>query len=133
MTLKKRTSAKGKTPVPSISDAELVVMKVVWDKAPVTANQVVDALASRTDWKPKTIHTLLKRLVQKKALTFEKKGREYWFEPRISAGDFAHSASRSFLQRLFGGEIAPFLATFLEREELSESEIEELRRLLDKK
>jgi len=116
-----------------ISDAELVVMKVVWEKAPVTANQVVDALERRRQWKPKTIHTLLRRLVLKGALDFEKKGREYHFRPRVDATEYAHAASRSFLSRFFDGEVAPFLACFLEREKLSRQEIEELRRILDGK
>ena len=116
-----------------ISDAELVVMKVVWEKAPVTANQVVDALERRRQWKPKTIHTLLRRLVLKGALDFEKKGRGHQFRPLVDSADDTHAASRSFLTRFFDGEVAPFLACFLEREKLSRQEIEELRRILDGK
>ena len=116
-----------------ISDAELVVMKVVWEKAPVTANQVVDALERRRQWKPKTIHTLLRRLVLKGALDFEKKGRGHQFRPLVDSADYTHAASRSFLTRFFDGEVAPFLACFLEREKLSRQEIEELRRILDVK
>ena len=119
--------------VPQISDAELVVMKVVWEKAPVTANQVVEALERQKHWKPKTIHTLLRRLVHKGALDFDKKGREHHFHPLVNAADYTHAASRSFLSRFFDGEVAPFLARFLEREKLSRQEIEELRRILDGK
>jgi BlaI family penicillinase repressor len=119
--------------MPSISDAELVVMKIVWRNSPATANEVVAALESKTDWKPKTIHTLLARLVQKGALSFMKRGREHLFSPLIDARDFGHEASRSFLRRMFDGEIAPFLACFLEREKLSSEELCELRRILDSK
>lgn len=119
--------------LPQISDAELVVMKAVWDKAPVTANQVVEALERQRHWKPKTIHTLLRRLVHKGALDFDKKGREHHFRPLVDAADYTHAASRSFLSRFFDGEVAPFLARFLEREKLSRQEIEELRRILDGK
>jgi BlaI family penicillinase repressor len=133
-TEKRKISALSRKPkLPSISDAELVVMKIVWQQPPVTANQVVAALGPQTDWKPKTIQTLLSRLVQKGALAFERKGREYWFRPLIDAEDFVHAASRSFLHRMFGGEIAPFLACFLEREKLTPAEIKELRRILDEK
>jgi BlaI family penicillinase repressor len=108
-------------------------MRVLWDKAPLATNQVVTALAPRTDWKPKTIHTLLRRLVEKGALAFEKQGREYLFRPAVEARDCIHAASRTFLQRLFNGELAPFLACFLEQEKLSRAEIEELKRILEKK
>jgi BlaI family penicillinase repressor len=128
-------SRKGKVglKLPQISDAEWVVMKVVWDKAPLTTNQVVEALDDKTHWKPKTIHTLLSRLVRKGAVEFERKGREYLFRPRVSAEECEHAASRSFLSRFFDGELAPFLARFLEREKLTEQEIAELKTILDRK
>ena len=130
---KRKINGARKPSLPSISDAELVVMKVVWSHPPVTANQVVEALESRTHWKPRTIQTLLTRLARKGAVAFERRGREYWFRPLIAAEDFVHAASRSFLHRLFDGEIAPFLACFLEREKLTPRELEELRRILDGK
>jgi BlaI family penicillinase repressor len=108
-------------------------MRVAWEKSPVTANQVVETLERRKHWKPKTIHTLLSRLVRKGALDYEKQGREYHFRPLVDAAEYAHAASRSFLSRFFDGEVAPFLACLLEREKLSREEIEELRRILDGK
>ena len=118
---------------PKISEAELVVMRVVWEKAPVTANQVVDALERRKQWKPKTIHTLLRRLVQKGALAFDKQGREHHFRPKVDSAEYAHAASRSFLSLFFGGEVAPFLSCFLKREKLSREDIATLRQILDNK
>jgi BlaI family transcriptional regulator, penicillinase repressor len=129
----KRSPRKKVSRMPSVSDAEWVVMKVVWEHAPVTANQVVQSLEGRTDWKPKTIQTLLSRLARKGAVRFEKKGREYLFSPLIEAEEFLHSASRSFLSRFFNGGMAAFLATFLEREKLSPEEIDELKRILEEK
>jgi len=120
-------------PIPRISDAEWVVMKVVWDRGAATANQVVAELVEQTDWKPKTIQTLLSRLVQKGALQAEKQGREYLFQPRVSAEDCEHAAMRSFLGRFFDGDLAPFLARFVEREKLTPEEIEELKQILDGK
>jgi BlaI family transcriptional regulator, penicillinase repressor len=130
----RKTAKNGATRrMPQISEAELVVMRVIWNQSPATANQVVQALRDQTHWKPKTIHTLLSRLRRKGALTHTRLGREYLFRPLVAAADYAHDASRSFLGRVFGGEIAPFLACFLEREELTAREIQELRRLLDER
>ncbi len=132
MPTENKASRRGRN-LPQISAAELVVMKVVWQQAPVTANQVVEALERQQHWKPKTIHTLLRRLVQKGGLTFDKKGREHHFRPLVDSAEYTHAASRSFLSRFFNGEIAPFLACFLEREKLTREEIEELKRILDAK
>ena len=124
---------KNRKDLPQISDAEWVVMRVVWEKAPVTTNQVVERLADKAPWKPKTIHTLLSRLVRKGALEFARKGREYLFRPLVSAEECEHAATRSFLSRFFDGELAPFLARFVERERLTAREIEELKAILDRK
>jgi len=132
MSAERKASLRGRD-LPQISDAELVVMKVVWQKAPATANQVVEALEDQIHWKPKTVHTLLRRLVLKRALAFDKKGREHHFRPLVDADEYAHAASRSFLRRFFDGEMAPFLACFLERERLTRGEIEELKRILEGK
>jgi len=108
-------------------------MRALWTKAPMTTNQVVDALNDTAHWKPKTIHTLLSRLVRKGALEFERQGREYLFRPLVTAAECEHAATRSFLSRFFDGELAPFLARFLESEKLKPSEIEELKRILERK
>ena len=119
--------------LPKISDAEWTVMKVIWQLKSATAKQVVEALAAEADWKPKTIHTLLSRLIQKGALVSEKPGREYIFEPLVTEQACCLAASRSFLDRVFDGGIAPFLACFLEQKKLSRKEIEELKNLLEEK
>jgi BlaI family transcriptional regulator, penicillinase repressor len=116
---------------PKVSDAEWIVMKVIWRLGTATAKQVVEDLQGQTLWKPKTIHTLLSRLVRKGALTSEKAGREYLFKPMVTEEECSTSASRSFLDKVFDGEIAPFLACFLKSEKLSKREIEELRRILE--
>jgi BlaI family penicillinase repressor len=106
-------------------------MNVVWIQGPVTANQVVEALSDQVDWKPKTIQTLLRRLVIKGALSFDKQGREHLFRAVVDAQKVRHAASHSFLQRLVDGELAPFLACFLEQEKLTEAEIKELKQSLE--
>jgi BlaI family penicillinase repressor len=121
------------TTPPRISDAEWIVMKVLWNSVPLTANEVVEALESTTDWKPKTIMTLLNRLMKKGALDFEKEGRAYRYFPRVREADCVRAETRSFLERVYGGALKPMLAHFLEEERLSEQEIDDLKRLLDRK
>ena len=108
-------------------------MKAVWSLGTGTAKEIVERLKGETDWKPKTIHTFLARLVQKGVLASEKPGREYVFRPLVTEQECRQSASRSFLARCFDGEIAPFLACFLERQKLSREEVEELKSILEDK
>lgn len=67
--------------LPQISEAEFEVMKVIWKYAPISTNEVTEKLTQTTDWSPKTIQTMLKRLVTKKALTYEKQSRVFVYTP----------------------------------------------------
>lgn len=118
--------------LPSITEAEWVVMRVLWEGTGMTANAVVAALAGQREWKPKTVHTLLRRLTDKGALAYKKEGREFVFTPQVAASDCQIAEGRSFLDRVFGGPgLAPMLAAFVGQEALTTTEIEELRRILD--
>lgn len=61
--------------LPQISEAEFEVMKIVWKYAPISTNEITEKLTQISSWSPKTIQTLIKRLVSKKALTYEKQSR----------------------------------------------------------
>ncbi|TWT30171.1 Penicillinase repressor [Posidoniimonas corsicana] len=117
----------------AISDAEWLVMNVVWDDQPVEAQQVVDRLSAANDWSPATIKTMLHRLVKKQALTFERDGKRYLYRAAARRGDCVRRASRSFLDRVFGGSAAPALMHLVKNSKLTDDEVAELRRLLDKK
>jgi BlaI family transcriptional regulator, penicillinase repressor len=119
--------------VPKISDAEWQVMQVLWADAPLTANQIVQMLSPDSGWNPRTIKTMLNRLVNKRALKFDTEGKRYLYRPAVSRDACVRGESRSFLQRVFGGEIAPMLAHFVEDEKLTRTEIDRLKRLLDRK
>ncbi len=119
--------------IPKISESEWQVMKVLWVSSPRTANEVVEELTGATSWKPKTIRTLLNRLVVKKALGFEKDGREYRYYPLVSEAECVQAESHSFISRVYGGALRPILAAFLESEDLSKEDIEDLKRIIKKK
>lgn len=119
---------------PKISEAEWEVMKVVWTRSPRAAADIIEELqAADPSRHPRTIKTLLARLVKKRALAYEKDGRAYRYRPLVRQEDCVAAASESFLDRVFGGSLQPMLAFFVGQRKLSRSEIEELRRLLDKK
>jgi BlaI family penicillinase repressor len=118
--------------MPRISETEWEVMKIVWDKAPCSASQIIEALNWRqAAWHPKTVKAFLNRLVKKKALGFKLDGRAYLYHPLVRQSECAEAASLSFLERVFGGSMKPMLAHFVERKRLSKEEIRELRSLLD--
>src|SRR5947209_20479499 len=112
--------------LPSISDAEWEVMNVLWGQSPLTANDVVGRLAARRGWSPRTVKTLLNRLVNKHALTFEAQGKRYLYYPVVSRDQCVRAESRSFVARVFGGALGPMLAYFVSQADLHAEEVEPL-------
>ncbi len=118
---------------PRISDAEWQVMRVLWEKSPLTVKEVIEILSKKTTWKSETIRTLVNRLTKKKAIGFEKKGRRHYFYPLLSEQECVKADTDSFLARTGTAMLKPILAAFIEKEQLSDEEIEELRQILAKK
>ena len=122
--------------LPAISDAEWDVMKLVWDHGPLSSGDVVRRLAGEKparDWKPRTIKTLLNRLVKKGALGFEVEGKRYLYRPAVAREDCVRRESRSFLGRVFAGDAGEMLLRFVDEVELSREEIAQLKRVLERK
>jgi BlaI family penicillinase repressor len=115
-----------------ISEAEWQIMKIVWRRPGAAAQDIIEALSEVTDWSPATVKTLLNRLVKKKALDFEKRGKSYLYSARIAEEDCRGAAAESFLDRVFNGSLAPMVAHFVKSGALSKKEIEELENLLRK-
>jgi predicted transcriptional regulator len=114
-----------------ISDAESVVMEVLWQRSPRAAEDVVAALAPRQDWQEATVKTLLNRLLKKGAIRAEKDGRRFLYSPAIEREAWVLDESQGLLERLFGGRVAPLVAHFSAQRRLSRKDIAELRRLLE--
>ena len=83
---------------------------------------------SKRGWRQS--EAIAKRLAKKGALKFTRQGRGYLYEPVITEKDCQGAESKSFLQRVFGGSVAPLLSHMVEEEQLSSKEMSELRKLL---
>ncbi len=119
--------------IPGISDAEWAVMDILWDKYPMTANDIIISLAGKKKWNPRTIKTLLGRLVAKKVILFVKEGRHYKYEPVVKRNECVRIERSSFLEKVYNGAASPMLAAFIKDSNLSRSDIVELKMLLDRK
>ena len=115
----------------SISEAEYQVMKLIWDRAPVSTKEVTEILADESSWKPKTIQTLLSRLVKKGAIGYKKEGRVFAYTPLIKEEDYVEQESSSFLNKFYDGALNSMVVNFLEQDKLTENDIDELKKILD--
>lgn len=119
--------------LPQISEAEFEVMKVVWKYAPISTNEITEMLTRTTAWSPKTIQTLIKRLVNKKVLTYEKQSRVFVYTPLVKEKEYVTQESKFFLDRFYNGNITSMLSSYIEDDKLSEDDIDALRSLLSAK
>ena len=119
--------------LPQISESEFEVMKIIWKYAPISTNEITEKLLQTTSWSPKTIQTLIKRLVNKGAVTYEKQSRMFVYTPAIKENEYIGQESNSFLNRYYDGNITTMLSAYIENDKLSESELDTLRTLLSRK
>jgi predicted transcriptional regulator len=115
-----------------ISEAESRIMEVLWRTSSLqSAEDIVAAVAGEQDWQEATVKTLLNRLLKKKAIAAQRDGRRYLYRALIRRGDYVHAESKSLLDRLYGGRVAPLVAHFSERSKLTKKDIAEIRALIE--
>jgi len=108
-------------------------MSVVWENAPISANEVTRALATSRQWTLTTVRTLLRRLVEKKALEQTVDGKRYLYSPLVSMEACARSEGESLLARLTGRTPSIALIHMVREAELSDKDIRELKKILKDK
>ena len=119
-------------PLPRISETEWEIMRIVWKRQPVTSSDVIVELQKADpSWRAVTAKTLLNRLVRKGALGFESIGRIYHYSAKVAESECVAAATRSFLDRVFGGSLTGMMAHYVESRKLSKAQLAELRRILE--
>jgi predicted transcriptional regulator len=118
--------------IASISDAEVEVLRQLWEASPLSAQEIIERLEKNGNAHPKTIKTLINRLLNKGALRYKEENRKYLYIPVVKKADFYRLKTESFLNKFFDGELSPLVSFFSSQKKLSDKQIEELRQLVDK-
>ena len=113
-----------------LSDGEWKLMKIIWDKAPVTLGELVSALKEETGWSKSVIYMMLKRMVEKKVISMDDSGKYQRYSPILERSEAESQETESFLSRVYQGSVRMMLSAMTDRNKLSESDIEELYQLL---
>ncbi|WP_294405387.1 BlaI/MecI/CopY family transcriptional regulator [uncultured Clostridium sp.] len=119
--------------IPKISESEWEVMKLLWNKSPLTSEEIIESLSKDNNWTKQTIKTFIIRLTKKNAIGYEKEGRIYKYYPLVDEKDCRKYENKSFLQKVYNGSLGVLISNFLEEENLSTNEIEELEKILKEK
>ena len=114
-----------------LSDAEWTVMKVVWEKPPVTVRDVYAKIQDETEWAYSTVKTIMDRLVEKGVLSSTKRANTGLFEPLITRSQARKSAIQSLVERAFDGTFGSLLQHMISEEKLSRRDQKRLQELLE--
>ncbi len=119
-------------PSKPISDAELEVLKQLWDSpGGATVRALHESLrAAGRDWAYTTVQTLLQRLEEKGCIRKDSSERAHIFKAAVSREDLLGSQLDDLMQRLCEGQASPLLLSLVQRRSLSSQDISELRHLL---
>jgi predicted transcriptional regulator len=116
---------------PSITEAESVIMEVLWRRHPLPTEEVVASLDGEQRWQAGNIKSLLNRLLRKGAIRAERDGRRFLYLPLISRDRRLLNESKGLLDRLFAGRVAPLAAHFSLHGKLTRRDIADLKCLLE--
>ena len=118
--------------VPSVSDAELDVLKVLWEHGPGTVRDVEARLRTRKRrWAYTTVLTLLSRLRDKGCVASDKAGAAHVFRPAVTREQLLRNGLTELADRVCDGLASPLVHALVQGERFSPDEIAELRKLLD--
>ena len=118
-------------PSATLTEGELRIMRVLWDKGEATVNDVVDSLKARPKPAYNSVLTLLRILEKKRFVTHRKDGRAFIYKPVIARADARRSALKTLVNRFFEGSPRLLMLNLLEDERLSPRELENLKRRIE--
>lgn len=118
--------------VDKISESEAEIMRVVWEhEGPVTYSHIRTVLTGQKGWESPTVNTLVNRLVKKGVLAQEKK-EVYHYTALISEQEYTQAKTRSFVQKVYGGNVKGLMSALISYGNVSQEDLEELQALWKK-
>jgi predicted transcriptional regulator len=115
----------------TLTEGELRIMRVLWDKGEATVNDVVDSLKVKPKPAYNSVLTLLRILEKKRYVTHRKDGRAFIYKPVIARAEARRNALKTLVNRFFEGSPRLLMLNLLEDERLSSREIEDLKRRIE--
>ncbi len=117
----------------NIGEAELEIMKVVWESDEPIGSATIGKAVEEKGWKRTTIATFLARLVEKGALSAERRGKAWYYTPLLTAKEYKKSQVKSLIRNLFDGSAENLVAALFEEEQFSDKDIRELKAIFEDK
>lgn len=114
----------------TISQAELVIMKLLWDQSPLSALQI-NQLIKEKKWRKATVKTLINRLLKKGFISYQQQGRTYYYQPTLKKATYLAEQNELFLNDMYDGKLTALMAAFTNQEKLNEADIKEIKTMIE--
>ncbi len=116
-----------------IGSVQLKIMRVLWREGDATARRIGEVISETEPMAHSTVQTLLRQLESKGAVVHEKRDRTFVFRANVREDEVGRSAAQDLLDRVFRGSVSGLVAHLLDSEEVSQTELDEIRALIEKK
>ena len=116
-----------------LTKAEWQIMNALWQDNPATARELIERMPSRVNWAYTTVKTMLSRLVDKKAVTENKRGNTSLYKPLITQRRARSNAFKSLLDQACNGATGQLVHFLIEEQKLSEKQRQEILTVLQEK
>lgn len=125
----KKKARKSPNPIPTIGAEEMAIFQFIQDRSAATVREVADHFAGQGKART-TVLTVMDRLRSKGLLSRKKVGGSYQYQPCVDPGVVIQSMVGDFVRRVLGGSISPFMAYMSQSGEMTESELQELKKIV---
>lgn len=115
-----------------LQQSERYIMEKLWENTPMTIMQLFHALEVDPGWSKSTVNTLLSRMVEKGIVYYEEGGKARQYYPAVTKEDADVAETKNLLQRVYSGSVGMMVNTMIKKNALSQEEMDELYRILQK-
>ena len=113
---------------PKIPESEYRFCLIMWEHEPITATEMVKLCQEKLGWKRTTTYTVIKRLGDRGVLKLE----NGIVSSLVSKEEAESSEIEDLVEKKFGGSLPAFVAAFTKHQALSESDLDEMQRMIDR-
>ncbi len=114
-----------------LSDSEWKIADCLWESGSMTITELTKALNPDTGWTKNTVITLLKRMIEKGAVTYVQEEKAKRFCPAIDRTEAEMEETASFLDKVYKGNVGLMISNLIGSEKLTEEQLAELRRIIE--
>ena len=113
---------------PKVFESEYRFCLILWEHEPVKSSELVNLCKEQLGWKPTTTYTVIKRLSERGVL----KNENTIVSSLVSKDEIQASEINEMVEKTFEGSLPAFIAAFTKHQKISEREIDEVQRMIDR-